>query len=148
MNKFLKVLVTLSLLFALKVGMVGTARADEASAPDYTEKVITAKNLLNLTDDQVGKLRAIKAAAKAEAGPVILQYLGDLKSLKGKVEAAAPDAELKGLEDKMEGERQNLEGMKTKYFGQVRDVLNPMQQAKASLIVAKIKWEVVKKIVR
>jgi hypothetical protein len=146
MNKMLRILAAFGFVASIVIGLAGSAKADEGS--DYTAKVIAAKSLLDLSGDQVAQLESIKAAAKKEAGPTVLQYLVDLKNLKGKVEAGASDGDLTGILNKMEAERQNLEGMKTKYIGQVRAVLNPMQQSKLALVVAKIKWEMLKKVAR
>jgi len=91
------------------------------------------KAKLELTDEQVAKLKAINEAQMKAQTPLWEDLGKQMKELKELVDAKAPDAKLTAKIKGLKATRDKIEANRKKFEGQKEAVLTPMQQAKTAL---------------
>jgi len=131
----------------LALGAGRPVLADEGSEEDGgVGSVLTVREKLQLTDEQVAGLQGIKSKAKAEIAPKVVAQLIDLAILKKKVAGGASDAELKPVLGRIALRHMAIEGAKGKYWGQAMALLNPTQQAKVVLVTTALYLDALKTV--
>jgi Spy/CpxP family protein refolding chaperone len=88
------------------------------------------KSKLDLSDEQVQKLKALVGTARKDGKPLREKLSEDVKVLARKLKDGARDSELTALLDKVQADHKALQAHRERQMEAVRKILSPTQQAK------------------
>lgn len=123
----MKTMIRLALPVLLLVGMV--AAQPFGPGAGGTEAL---KSALNLTDDQITKLRDLRKAEFEALKPLLEQWRANRQALRDKVQAGADAAEIGKLVLAGEALRKQIQESRESYHKQALAILTPAQQTALS----------------
>jgi hypothetical protein len=130
MKRSLKWFVFMSMVLAMVFSAsMFTFAADGKKDARENDRIARMKEMLGLSDDQVSKIRQISTDSMTRIEPLQKQRQTDLKALRDKVKAEAPDADLKVLMAALQADDQKLVDARKIEMDQIKAVLTTLQQA-------------------
>ncbi|HVZ81552.1 MAG TPA: Spy/CpxP family protein refolding chaperone [bacterium] len=118
---------------ALADGTMGGGQDHPSWGKDGGKKLEMMQKKLDLTDDQVSKLKELYQGQKDANKSLRERLKADMKSLRDKVDAKASDSDLKSVLDSLSQDRQDLQAARQRMADKMRGILTPTQQAKMVL---------------
>jgi hypothetical protein len=131
MKRSLRWFVFMSMVFFMAFSASVFTFADDGKKDGRdNDRIGRMKEFLGLNDDQVTKIKLIYDDSKTRLEPLQKQLGADLKALRDKVKAGAPDADLKPLMAAVQADNQKLMDSRRIELDQINAVLTTLQQAK------------------